>query len=57
MSTEKLTRQWMELCDQANQAEARYAFERTLQNLRLLRRIQKQRDEIGRRLIAPRLGG
>ena len=53
MATEKLTRQWMELCDQANQAEARYAFERTLQNLRLLRRVQKQRDEIGRRLRSP----
>ncbi|MEQ5835390.1 hypothetical protein [Marinobacter sp. NFXS9] len=48
---ESITQQWLELCDQANQAEARYAFERTFQNLRALRRIQKMRDRLAKRLV------
>ncbi|MGQ7276096.1 hypothetical protein [Marinobacter sp. V034] len=44
------TERWLELCDEANQAEARYAFERTFQNLRELRRVQKERDELAAKL-------
>ncbi|MDG5500760.1 hypothetical protein [Marinobacter sp. BGYM27] len=44
------TERWLELCDEANQAEARYVFERTFQNLRELRRVQKERDELAAKL-------
>lgn len=50
MSATTMTRQWLELCDEANQAESRYAFERTFQNLRALRKIQKERDKLARKL-------
>ncbi|WP_162628731.1 hypothetical protein [Marinobacter bohaiensis] len=50
MSSDSIAKQWLELCDQANQAETKYAFERTFQNLREMRRIQKERDRVGRQL-------
>lgn len=51
MTTECLTKHWLELCDEANKAEARYAFERTFQNLREMRRIQKKRDKLAKKLV------